>query len=228
MLACHRKARHSSARFRMPQSCTDRIKANRAEIGFPACGWTPRSPMWCCANGNNGALLKCACVCVRACACACEVFVCACAFVCSNGWLLDSFGFYGWQFLFVCLCVCFLSNRKGRTLRRSTWFHLVQPSPHIGCSAGIGTPDEVILPTTNTPRYSRFDPNRPDPNPIEDKVKEHIMAVSQQALASVPSRHHHVADCDVFKHLPRQKMAPGIEPGTNCKCLQADARPSEL
>jgi len=73
--------------------------------------------------------------------------------------------------LFVCLCVCFLSNRKGRTLRRPTWFHLVQPSPHIGCSADIGTPDEVILPTTNTPRYSRFDPNRPDPNPIEDKVK---------------------------------------------------------
>jgi len=30
-------------------------------------------------------------VCVRACACACEVFVCACAFVCSNGWFLDSF-----------------------------------------------------------------------------------------------------------------------------------------
>ena len=130
--------------------------------------------------------------------------------------------------MFVCLCVCFLSNRKGRTLRRPTWFHLVQPRPHIGCSADIGTPDAFILPTTNTTRYSRFDPNWPDPNTIEDKIKEHIMAVSQQSLASVPSRHHHVADCDVFKHSPPKKMAPGIGPGTSCKCLQADSRPVEL
>jgi hypothetical protein len=119
-----------------------------------------------------------------------------------------------WWAVFVCLSVRFFPlEQKGRTLRRPTWFHLVQPSPHIGCSAGIGTPDEVILPTTNTPRYSRFDPNRPDPNPIEDKVKEHIMAVSQQALASVPSRHHHVADCDVFKHSQTKQWRPESNQG---------------
>jgi len=173
----------------------------------------------------------CMCMHVYACVCAC-VCVCVCVCLCVRVHLRVCTTGFSFLYLFMVGCFVCLSVRLSPLEQQGADpppSYLVPPRPaktshRVLCRYRY---DAFTLPTTNAPRYSRFDPNRPDPNPIEDKFKERIMAVSQQALAGVPSRHHHVADCAVPKRSPQQ-MAPGIEPGTSCKCLQADTRPAEL